>query len=70
MMKPLTTAEIRDRIAKAPAADRPGLIEIAWSCYDQGLTGGYAGQARVLNPFEAMLPGSAQVVAKPRGKAR
>lgn len=70
MMKSLTAADIRERIGKAPPADRPGLIEIAWSCYDMGVTGGLAGQARLLNPFESMLPPAMQVVEKPRGKPR
>lgn len=70
MMKPLTFQEIRERIAKAPTAEQPGLIEIAWSCYDSGITGGLAGQARLANPFESMLSAAAQVVEKPKGKAR
>lgn len=69
-MKPLTPADVRERIAKAPPAERPALIELAWSCYDMGVTGGLAGEARLLNPFEVLLPPAAQVVAKARGKAR
>lgn len=70
MMKPLTFQEVRARIAKAPAAEQPGLIEIAWSCYDSGITGGLAGQARLANPYEPMLPQADQVAVKPKGKAR
>lgn len=70
MIKPLTAADVRDRIAKAPAAERAALIELAWSCVDMGVTLGLAGEARFANPFEQMLPKPAQVVSKPRGKAR
>lgn len=70
MMKPLSVAEINERIAKAPPAERPGLIELAWSCCDMGVTLGLAGEARLRNPFEPMLPPADQVVAKPKGKAR
>lgn len=70
MIKPLTAADIHDRIAKAPLAEQPALTELAWSCVDMGVTLGLAGEARLANPFEQLLPSDAQVVAKAKGKAR
>lgn len=70
MIKPLTPTEVRAWIDRAPPAERQERAAIAWSCVDMGVTLGLAGEARLKNPFETALPAAAQVVAKPRGKAR
>lgn len=71
MMKPLTSEEVRAWIASLPAEHQPGAARVAWSCVDMGVTLGLAGEARLKNPFEALLlTEAAQVVANARGKAR
>lgn len=45
---------------------RAVMLEIAWSSFDMGITAGLAGEARVLNPFERLLPAADQALT--RGK--
>ncbi len=67
-MKPITTAEVRAKIAKFPPELQADANLIAFSVYDDGTTAGLANQARALNPYLASVVPASPV--KSKGKAR
>lgn len=66
-MVPLTAAQLREQLAtKIPQELRPLVTQMLWSAHDGGVSSGLAKQARILNPFESLLPPPMQEPTKPR----
>ena len=67
-MKPLTSSEIRDRIATLPIDRRADVSRMLASAWDDGLTAGLAKAARAMNPFVAATEAPEESMKKGRRK--